>query len=136
MRCAGGVHAVAHDDGKSIVDALDFLQTAPANHSALREFSAEGIRRMRLVARQLAGLRRRSGLDLYDLVNLVVQELQLDIEVAANEQNPLGQASLDAFTEQISSYLAVDDGGTLGPFLSWLAEAERRENLSPRGEDP
>lgn len=128
--------SAANDDGKSIVDALDFLQTAPANHSALREFSAEGIRRMRLVARQLNALRRRSGLDLYDLVNLVVQELQLDIEVAANEQNPLGQASLDAFTEQISSYLAVDDGGTLGPFLSWLAEAERRENLSPRGEDP
>jgi DNA helicase-2/ATP-dependent DNA helicase PcrA len=128
--------SAAHDDGKSIVDALDFLQTAPANHSALREFSAEGIRRMRLVARQLAGLRRRSGLDLYDLVNLVVQELQLDIEVAANDQNPLGQPSLDAFSEQIASYLAVDETGTLGPFLSWLAEAERRENLSPRGEDP
>jgi DNA helicase-2/ATP-dependent DNA helicase PcrA len=128
--------SAAHDDGKSIVDALDFLQTAPANHSALREFSAEGIRRMRLVARQLATLRRRSGLDLYDLVNLVVQELQLDIEVSANEQNPLGQPSLDAFSEQIASYLAVADGGSLGPFLSWLAEAERRENLSPRGEDP
>jgi DNA helicase-2/ATP-dependent DNA helicase PcrA len=128
--------SAAHDDGKSIVDALDFLQTAPASHSALREFSAEGIRRMRLVARQLAALRRRSGLDLYDLVNLVVQELQLDIEVAANEQNPLGQPSLDAFSEQIASYLAVAEGGSLGPFLSWLAEAERRENLSPRGEDP
>ncbi|MET0842261.1 MAG: ATP-dependent DNA helicase [Mycetocola sp.] len=128
--------SAANDDGKSIVDALDFLQTAPANHSALHEFSAEGIRRMRLVARQLAALRRRSGLDLYDLVNLVVQELQLDIEVAANEQNPLGQPSLDAFSEQIASYLAVAEGGTLGPFLSWLAEAERRENLSPRGEDP
>lgn len=128
--------SAAHDDGKSLVDALDFLQTAPANHTALREFSAEGIRRMRLVARQLAALRRRSGLDLYDLVNLVVQELQLDIEVAANDQNPLGQPSLDAFSEQIASYLAVDDGGSLGPFLSWLAEAERRENLSPRGDDP
>ena len=128
--------SAAHDDGKSIVDALDFLSTAPANHTALREFSAEGIRRMRLVARQLAALRRRSGLDLYDLVNLVVQELQLDIEVAANDQNPLGQPSLDAFSEQIGSYLAVDESGTLGPFLGWLAEAERRENLSPRGEDP
>lgn len=128
--------SAANDDGKSIVDALDFLQTAPASHSALREFSAEGIRRMRLVSRQLNGLRRRSGLDLYDLVNLVVQELQLDIEVAANEQNPLGQASLDSFSEQIASYLAVDEIGTLGPFLSWLEEAERRENLSPRGEEP
>lgn len=128
--------SAAHDDGKSLVDALDFLQTAPANHSALREFSAEGIRRLRLVARQLAALRRRSGLDLYDLVNLVVQELQLDIEVAANDQNVLGQPSLDAFSEQIASYLAVDEGGSLGPFLSWLADAEQRENLSPRGEDP
>ena len=48
----------------------------------------------------------------------------------------LGQASLDAFAEQVASYLASDDQATLGSFLSWLAEAEQRDNLAPRSEDP
>ena len=47
----------------------------------------------------------------------------------------LGQASLDAFAEQVASYLASDDRATLGSFLAWLAEAEQRDNLAPRSED-
>ncbi|MFU8946423.1 UvrD-helicase domain-containing protein [Mycetocola zhadangensis] len=128
--------SAASDDGKSIVDALDFLQNAPAAHKALQQFSPTGLERMRSAARQLTALRRRSGLDLYDLVNLVVQEFLLDVEVAANDHSPLGQPSLDEFTEQISSYLSIDENGSLGSFLSWLADAEQRENLSPRAEDP
>ncbi|WP_232528827.1 ATP-dependent DNA helicase [Mycetocola zhujimingii] len=128
--------SAASDDGKSIVDALDFVQNAPAGHKALQQFSETGLERMRAAARQLTALRRRSGLDLYDLVNLVVQEFLLDVEVAANAHAPLGQPSLDEFTDQISSYLSVDENGSLGSFLSWLADAEQRENLSPRAEDP
>ncbi|GGE85336.1 ATP-dependent DNA helicase [Mycetocola zhadangensis] len=128
--------SASSDDGKSIVDALDFLQNAPASHKALQQFSETGLERMRTASRQLTALRRRSGLDLYDLVNLVVQEFLLDVEVAANDHSPLGQPSLDEFTEQISSYLSIDENGSLGSFLSWLADAEQRENLSPRGEDP
>jgi len=126
----------AADDGRSIVDALDFLQTAPDGHRALAEFSEQGLARMREAARQLTSIRRRHGLDLHDLVGLVVHEFLLDVEVAANERSVLGRASLDAFSEQVSSFLAIDERGTLAEFLSWLDEAERRENLSPRSEDP
>jgi DNA helicase-2/ATP-dependent DNA helicase PcrA len=128
--------SVVEDEGASLVDALDFVVDAPAGHGALREFSEIGLERMRLAGRQVGSLRSRVGLDLLDLVNLVQQELLLDIEVAANETARIGQASLDAFAEQIAAYLASDESATLGSFLSWLSEAERRDNLAPRSEDP
>ncbi|MFF1574519.1 UvrD-helicase domain-containing protein [Leifsonia sp. NPDC058292] len=128
--------SVAGDESASLVDALDFVVEAPETHSQLAGFSPVGLQRMRAAGRQLDYLRSRVGLDLLDLVTLVQQELLLDIEVGANESAQLGQASLDAFAEQVSSYLASDDQATLGSFLSWLAEAERRDNLAPRSEEP
>jgi DNA helicase-2/ATP-dependent DNA helicase PcrA len=128
--------SVAGDESASLVDALDFVVDAREGHSQLAGFSAVGLERMRAAGSRLDYLRSRVGLDLLDLVTLVQQELMLDIEVAANETAQLGQASLDAFAEQVSSYLASDEQATLGSFLSWLAEAERRDNLAPRSEEP
>ena len=128
--------SVAGEESASLVDALDFVVEAPADHSRLEGISATGRERMRDAGRLLDRLRSRVGLDLLDLVTLVQQELRLDIEVAANESAQLGQASLDAFAEQVASYLAADDRATLGSFLSWLAEAEQRDNLAPRSEEP
>ncbi|OJX74979.1 ATP-dependent DNA helicase [Leifsonia sp. 71-9] len=128
--------SVAGEESASLVDALDFVVEAPEGHSKLEDISAVGLERMRDAGRLLDRLRSRVGLDLLDLVTLVQQELLLDVEVAANESAQLGQASLDAFAEQVASYLAADDRATLGSFLAWLAEAEQRDNLAPRSEDP
>lgn len=128
--------SVAGEESASLVDALDFVVEAPDGHSKLDDISPVGLERMRDAGRLLDRLRSRVGLDLLDLVTLVQQELLLDIEVAANESAQLGQASLDAFAEQVASYLAADDRATLGSFLAWLAEAEQRDNLAPRSEDP
>lgn len=128
--------SVAPGEGGSIVDALDFLVTAPDGHVALERFSPDGLPRLRDAGATLARLRARSRLDLPDLVALVVQELQLDIEVAANEHRVLGPANLDAFADALSGYLAIAEIATLGGFLSWLREAELREDLSPRPEPP
>lgn len=122
------------EDTRSLIDALDFLGTAPEGHRALESFSELGRARLRQASAQLTGLRRRTSVDLVDLVNIVIHEGRLDIEVAANESDPLGRSSLDAFLDQVESFRTVDDNATLGPFLSWLAEVERRENLSPRSE--
>ncbi|UAJ80956.1 ATP-dependent helicase [Leifsonia sp. ZF2019] len=128
--------SVAGEESASLVDALDFVVEAPDGHSKLQDISPTGLERMRDAGRLLDRLRSRVGLDLLDLVTLVQQELLLDIEVAANESAQLGQASLDAFAEQVASYLAADDRATLGSFLAWLAEAEQRDNLAPRSEEP
>jgi DNA helicase-2/ATP-dependent DNA helicase PcrA len=128
--------SVAEGEGGSIVDALDFIGTARPGHTALEAFSEIGIERLREAARLFAKLRSRVGLDLPDFVAFVLQELQLDIEVAANDYRALGTATIEAFYDALDGYLALTDVATLGGFLSWLREAELREDLSPRPEDP
>lgn len=133
--------SLTEGEGGSIVDALDFLAHAPEGHSALRRFSELGLPRLREAGLVVARLRARTGLALPDLVTLVEQELQLDIEVVANEYRPLGGAPMEALFDAIDGYLALDDAATrtgseLSGFLAWLRAAEEREDLSPRPEDP
>ncbi len=128
--------SVAEAEGGSIVDALDFIATARPGHSQLERFSAVGLERLRDAGRTFARLRARAGLDLLDFVTFVEQDLMLDIEVAANETRSLGAATMEAFFDALGGYLAVDESASLGGFLSWLREAEWRDNLAPRPEDP
>ncbi|MBN9606456.1 MAG: ATP-dependent helicase [Actinomycetales bacterium] len=126
-------------EGGSIVDALDFLGTAPPGHAALSGFTEEGLARLRDAAATVAGLRRRGRLGLRDLVVLVQLELRLDIEVAANEARPLGAAPMEALLDAVDGYLALAEDaarGDLGGFLAWLRDAEQKEDLAPRPEDP
>lgn len=127
--------SVAEGEGGSIVDALDFIGHARLGHTVLERFSDSGRRRLREAGQLFARLRARSGLDLLDFVTLVEQELQLDIEVAANESLPLGAANMEAFFDALAGYLAVNEVAGLGGFLGWLREAEWRDGLAPRPED-
>ncbi|GAA4371299.1 ATP-dependent DNA helicase [Agromyces bauzanensis] len=133
---AGLRSSIAPDESPSIVDALDFLLTAPDGHRALQGFSATGLGRMRRAGAQLQSLRRRAGLPLVDFVHLVVQELLLDIEVAANASQPLGAPSLEAFDDLLAGFADLAEHPTLGAFLGWLTEAEQRDRLAPRQDDP
>ena len=128
--------SVAEGEGGSIVDALDFVATARQQHGFLSDFSEVGLARLRDAGQFFARLRSRIGLDLRDFVIVVLQELQLDIEVVANDFRVLGSAPIDAFLDALAGYLAVDDTASLRGFLTWLREAEQREDLSPRPEDP
>ncbi len=133
---AGMRASFSGDEERSLVDALDWIASAPEGHRELERFSPAGRERLRDAARLFRRLRARGGLDLVDLVGHVLQELRLDVEVLANESRPVGSANLDALFDAIASYAAIADVATLGGFLSWLREAERREDLSPRPEDP
>lgn len=133
---AGLRASIAPDESPSIVDALDYLLTAPDSHSALKGFSETGLARMRRAGAQLQSLRRRAGLGLVDFVSLVQQELLLDIEVAANAAQPLGRPSLEAFDELLAGFVDVSEHPTLGSFLGWLTEAEQRDRLAPRHDEP
>jgi DNA helicase-2/ATP-dependent DNA helicase PcrA len=128
--------SVAEGEGGSIVEALDFVAHAKPGHTMLGGFSEVGLDRLRRAGETLARLRSRAGLDLLDYVTLVEQEFQLDIEVVANEYRALGGANMEAFFDALGAYVAVDDSATLGGFLGWLREAEWRDGLSPRPEDP
>jgi len=129
-------NSVADGEGGSIVDALDFVATARPGHGALGAFSELGLARLRSAGQTFALLRARSGLDLLDFVTFVEHELRLDIEVIANETHSLGGANMDAFFDALSGYLAVDESASLSGFLGWLREAEWRDGLAPRPEEP
>ncbi|MFB2581652.1 ATP-dependent DNA helicase [Herbiconiux sp. P15] len=128
--------SVVADEDRSVIDALDFLATASPEHGALVGFSEIGLERLRRAAAEFAALRTRAGLGLIDYVDLVQQELLLDIEVLASPHATAGRAALDAFAEQLTSFLALDPAAGLGEFLSWLEEAEKRDRLEPRSEEP
>jgi DNA helicase-2/ATP-dependent DNA helicase PcrA len=133
--------SVSPDDGASIVDALDFVTEQKVGHPQLARFSPDGLARLQHAGRTLATFRSRGNLPLIDFVRFVEQQLLLDIEVAANERTaPHGgaraHAALDALHDEISSFLAGDDEGTLGSFLGWLDRAEKRDDLSQRTDEP
>jgi len=128
--------SVAEAEGGSIVEALDFIAHARPGHGALARFSEPGLERLREAGSMFARLRSRAGLELVDFVTLVEQELMLDIEVAANDRLPLGNANLEAFFDALGGYLSSDDRASLGGFLGWLTVAEWRDSLGPRPEDP
>ena len=126
--------SVAGDEGSSLVDALDFLGTAPDSHSQFAGFSELGRGRIQSAGRQLAWLRSRAGLPLLDFVRLIEQEFRLDIELTANEANDLGLANLYSFHDTVAAFLDSDEQGTLASFLRWLKRAELQDDLGPRAE--
>ena len=128
--------SVADGEGGSIVDALEFVGRVPETHRALAAFSAEGLTRLRDASRLFEHLRARAGLELPELIVLVAHELRLDLEIAANETRTAGEANLDALLDALSGYLSIAETASLGGFLAWLKEAEQREDLTPRPEDP
>lgn len=128
--------SIADGEHGSLVDALDFVTRAGDGHSLLAGFSETGLPRLREAGALFARLRQRTGGDLLDLVALVEQELMLDIELVANESVEGGRAAMEAFSDALGGYLATDERASLGGFLAWLSEAENRDGLSPRPEDP
>lgn len=128
--------SVSGDDRVSIVDALDELTLMAPDHPALAAFSPVGLARLAEAGQLFARLRRRVGLDLRELVNLVVTELLLDVEVHANERRLVGRANLDQLESAISGYQASDPEPSLSGLLAWFRIAAAKERLSSAPIDP
>lgn len=129
--------SVSAYDGQSLIDALDFITTSTdPTHRAFASLSATGFERLQHAGRVIARLRRYAGMNLRDLVRLVMSEMNLDVELAANDRLTAGEASVETFLDTVSAFMATDDNPTLGAFLSWIEDVERRERLSPVEESP
>ena len=128
--------SAAADDGRSIVDALDFLVDAADGHGMLAGFSEDGLPRLRDAGDRLRRLRARIGLPLPDLVRVVEQELLLDIETVANDAKATGAGNLRAFRDELDGFLRVDDRATVPALLAWVDRAREAESLAPASVDP
>ncbi|GAA5024403.1 ATP-dependent DNA helicase [Actinopolymorpha pittospori] len=116
-------------DDASIIDALDAVEAAPVADF----FSAEGRRRLTLVAQELRALRRRAAQPLVDLVADVVRTLGLDVEIAARTGDiAVSRADIDAFLDVAVAFAESGEGVSLSAFLSYLDAADAEE----RGLEP
>lgn len=117
----------------SIIDALDFIDAAKPKHHLLSRFSEETLHRLKNAAAFFARLRRLAGvIGIPELVQQIIEELDLDIELAANETR-LGTRNLVAFRQALQGYLQSADrvgGGDLAGLIAWLDQAESNDRLS------
>ena len=123
--------SVTSEDSESLIDALDFIASTTVEYQVLQGISEAGLQRMRDAGQLISRLRQHSTFDLRDLVTFVYQELMLDIEVWANPNSLSSRSAFDAFMEPLTTFVSSTDRPTLGSFLGWLREVERREKLSP-----
>ncbi|RGE21576.1 ATP-dependent DNA helicase [Leucobacter sp. wl10] len=120
----------------TLIDALDQIASMrDLGHRALRGISETGRMRLRDAGRMLASLRRGAGGSIGELIGATVQALRLDIELDANEAREAAgtsaaHANLDAFTELVEGYLAVDSRGTLPSLLEWIERATESDEAA------
>lgn len=131
--------SVADDDGRSIIDAVDFIAADRVPAGLAAGFTEEGRSRIQEAGLVFASLRRRVGSGLPDLVRAVERELRLDIEVVANESTgsaARASARLQAFHDEIISFIAAEEQVNLGSLLAWIDRSLGRDDLGPAGEAP
>ncbi|WP_243075264.1 ATP-dependent DNA helicase [Microbacterium sp. SS28] len=127
------------DEQSSIVDALEFVRRASADHGLLSDITADGRARLRDAGELFHRLRGSVGQPIPDLIRMIELELRLDIELAANEtRGPARIASsrLRSFLDEVRAFLLADDRGSIASLLAWLDHAEETDELMPRPEPP
>ena len=128
--------SLASTDRAGLIDALLFIARAPEGHHQRAQYSTPGLSRIADAAATLTSLQGQRFGDVAELVVAIEQDLGLDVELLAHPDRGASRAARNAFMEALSSYLAfADDAGVAG-FVQWLDEAERKDNLSPRPEEP
>jgi DNA helicase-2/ATP-dependent DNA helicase PcrA len=126
--------SVAPSDHAGLLDALSFIATVPESHHQIQNYSPEGYQRLIDAHQVLTQVNSLRLVDVDELVPAIERALNIDIEVLANPYRRRSLAAREAFMDALHSYLAIsEDSGVVG-FVQWLAEAERRDNLTPRVE--
>ena len=126
----------------TLLDALDEIaEMRDLDHRSLAAVSPEGRGRLREAGRMLRRLRRSVGAGIPELIRAVEHELRLDIELDAHERSghdgsAVARANLDAFTEVVQGFLAVDEHGTLASVLAWLERATEDDEPAEHVPEP
>ncbi|MFD5599779.1 UvrD-helicase domain-containing protein [Leucobacter sp. NPDC058333] len=126
----------------TLIDALDQIASMrDLEHRALAGITTVGRKRLRDAGRMLAALRQGVGGSIAELIGATVQALRIDIELDANEARELAgssaaHANLDAFTDLVEGYLAVDTHGTLPSLLEWIERAMEADEAAEHVPEP
>lgn len=122
---------VRDEDARSIVDALDQIESAPRE-----KFSIIGYERLSRFSRELSRLRRNLGAPLADLILEAEYVLGVDLEIAAQPESAAhARAHLDRFLEEAVDFAQGGGGSSmLRSFLSYLQTASQAERGLKPGE--
>ncbi|OHV54301.1 ATP-dependent DNA helicase [Pseudofrankia sp. BMG5.36] len=132
---AAAAPADALDDAVADVDPGDVVSLADALADPGEEISAEGARRVRALAAELAELRAHAGAGLVELVHRVVETTGLDVELElAAPRGTRGRENLAAFLRVAADFdrsaAGYDDASgraSLTSFLGFLRAGEQYE---------
>lgn len=134
--------SLVEDETDSLIDALDSLRfTSRDRVETDREFDKpvrftdSGWDGLLNAAQFFHDLRRHVDLSIPDMVNLTATALGLDVEAAASPHHSPA-AFRESFDDMVHAYLAIPAEHSLRGFVSWLAEVEKRERMTPRTDEP
>ena len=120
----------------SLVEALDWLRTKPTTDELWGPFSPEGRVRLKAAADLIHSRRRFVHDDLIDQLVGFEKAVCLDIERLAHPDRSDSDKSRAALFDAAATYQATSDHPSVSGFIDWLQEAEWRDNLQPRSDDP
>lgn len=126
--------SVAPRDHAGLRDALSFISRAPSEHHQRKLYSEAGLLRLADAERTLKSLNDAHVATVDDAIAMVERELGLDVEVLAHPGRSRSVAAREALMDAVNTYLAVSDDASVAGFVQWLADAETRDNLTPRQE--
>ena len=126
--------SVAPSDHAGLRDALSFIVRAPSEHHQRALYSEAGLSRLAEAEATLRALNDAHVASVDDAIAMVERALGLDIEVLAHPGRSRSVAAREALMDALNTYLSVSDDASVSGFVQWLADAETRDNLTPRQE--
>ena len=128
--------SVAPLDHAGLLDAVSFIATSPSNHHQREKYSPAALERLVDINATLTNLNQQRFGDVSELVVAIEKTLGLDIEVLSHPQRAHASSARETFMDALHSYRSLADNASVLGFVQWLAEAEHRDNLTPRAEKP
>lgn len=104
----------------SIIEALEEINNAPE-----KDFSPEGLRRLREFRDDLNSFRREAHGSLTDIIIAAERFLRLESELLVRDGSSLGLRHIERFLDEAATFART--GANLASFLQWLDTAEERE---------
>jgi DNA helicase-2/ATP-dependent DNA helicase PcrA len=120
----------------SLVEALEWLRTKSDTDPLWDRLSPPGRHRLKAAADLIHTRRRFIHDDLIDQLVGIERALGLDIEREANPERKDSDKARAALFDAAATYQATSDHPSVSGFIDWLEEAEWRDNLQPRSDEP
>jgi len=120
----------------SLPETLEWLRPKPLDDPLWEGFSGDGRVRLIAAAELISSRRARRNDDLVDQLVGIERAWGIDVETLSNPERDQSVSARLALFDALDTYQATSDYPSASGFIDWLQEAEWRDNLQPRSEEP